>query len=160
MDTCLNSRNSGFSIVVKASLIIHGYINSMRYENTRNFNKYLDGKFRFNELLVSNREEIENELILGLRKLEGIDIELFKKKFNKDIFKEFKIDEAIKKGYIINSNNHLYIKYHFLCYKVGQYRQHSPCQDKFPAKVSEHRGYRPQCKYFRSQFHRGYHRGP
>ena len=88
----------------------HGYINSMRYENTRNFNKYLDGKFRFNELLVSNREEIENELILGLRKLEGIDIELFKKKFNKDIFKEFKLDEAIKKGYIINSNNHLYIK--------------------------------------------------
>ena len=88
----------------------HGYINSMRYENTRNFNKYLDGKFRFNELLVSNREEIENELILGLRKLEGIDIELFKKKFNKDIFKEFKLDEAIQKGYLINSNGQIYIK--------------------------------------------------
>ena len=88
----------------------HGYTNSMRYENTRNFNKYLKGDFRFNELLVSNREEIENELILGLRKLNGININEFKKKFNKDIFKEFKLDEAIQKGYLTNSNGQIYIK--------------------------------------------------
>ncbi len=88
----------------------HGYTNSMRYENTRNFNKYLKGEFRFNELLVSNREEVENELILGLRKLNGVNIEEFKKKFNKDIFKEFKLDEAIKKGYLINKDGQIYIK--------------------------------------------------
>ena len=88
----------------------HGYTNSMRYENTRNFNKYLKSDFRFNELLVSNREEIENELILGLRKLNGININEFKKKFNKDIFKEFKLDEAIQKGYLTNSNGQIYIK--------------------------------------------------
>ena len=54
--------------------------------------------------------EIENELILGLRKLNGVNIEEFKKKFNKDIFKEFKLDEAIKKGYLINKDGQIYIK--------------------------------------------------
>lgn len=87
----------------------HGYINDMRYENTRNFNKYLKGEFRFNELLVSNQEEMENELILGLRKLEGINIHEFNNKFGKNIFHAFKIDEALKKGYLKLENNMLFI---------------------------------------------------
>lgn len=87
----------------------HGYINNMRYENTRNFNKYLKEEYRLNELLVSSQEEMENELILGLRKLDGISIKLFKEKFNRDIFEVFKIDEALKKGYIIKEGDILYI---------------------------------------------------
>lgn len=86
-----------------------GYINNMRYENTRNFNKYLKGEYRFQELLVSNQEEIENELILGLRKLEGINIEKFKIKYNKDIFDVFKLDDALKKGYLKLENGYLFI---------------------------------------------------
>ena len=87
----------------------HGYINDIRYENTRNFNKYIKGEFRFDELMVSNQEEIENELILGLRKLDGINIEEFNKKFDKDIFKEFKIEDALKKGYLRLKGSMLYI---------------------------------------------------
>ncbi len=86
-----------------------GYINNMRYENTRNFNKYLKGEFRFQELLVSNQEEIENELILGLRKLEGVNIEKFKLKYDKDIFDVFKLDEALEKGYLRLENGYLFI---------------------------------------------------
>ena len=67
----------------------HGYISKIRYENTRNFNKYLNGEFKFDELLVSTQEEMENEIILGLRKLEGINICEFKKKYNLDIFEWF-----------------------------------------------------------------------
>ena len=37
-----------------------GYVSKMRYENTRNFNKYLRGNSKFNQLLVSRQEEIEN----------------------------------------------------------------------------------------------------
>ncbi len=88
----------------------HGYINSMRYENTRNFNKYLKNEYRLNELLVSTQEEMENELILGLRKLKGISISKFNEKFDRDIFSEFKIEEAIKKGYIVKEGDMLYIK--------------------------------------------------
>jgi oxygen-independent coproporphyrinogen-3 oxidase len=79
----------------------HGYVNSIRYENTKNFNKYLKHDYRLNELLVSIQEEMENELILGLRKLKGISISNFEKRFNKDIFEVFKITEAIEKGYLV-----------------------------------------------------------
>lgn len=87
----------------------HGYINEMRYENTRNFNKYLDKKYRLNELLISTQEEMENEIILGLRKLDGISISEFHNKFKRDIFKVFKVGEAIKKGYLIEKNDMIYI---------------------------------------------------
>ena len=87
----------------------HGYVNNMRYENTRNFNDYLKGKYRFNELLVSTQEEMENELILGLRKLSGIDVAHFNKKYGKDIFDVFKIEEAINKGYLEYENGCIYI---------------------------------------------------
>ena len=67
----------------------HGYINKIRYENTRNFNKYLTGEYKLNELLVSTREEMENELILGLRKLNGVNIIEFEKKYDSSIENEF-----------------------------------------------------------------------
>ena len=86
-----------------------GYINNMRYENTRNFNKYLGGNFRFNELLVSSQEEMENELILGLRKLEGINIEKFKLKYERDIFDAFDIKDALDKKYLVIKNGYLFI---------------------------------------------------
>ena len=86
-----------------------GYINNIRYENSRNLNKYLECKFRFNELLVSNQEEMENELILGLRKLEGINVEFFRTKYDKDIFDAFKLDEALEKGYLKFENGYLFI---------------------------------------------------
>ena len=87
----------------------HGYINEMRYENTRNFNKYLNGKYRLNELLVSTQEEMENEVILGLRKLDGISISEFSNRFKRDIFDVFKLDEAIKRKYLIVNGDKIYI---------------------------------------------------
>lgn len=87
----------------------HGYINTIRYENTRNLNKYLNEEYRFNELLVSSQEEMENFMILGFRKLNGISISDFYHRFDRNIFEVFKLDEAIEKGYIIKDNNMLYI---------------------------------------------------
>ena len=87
----------------------HGYINNMRYENTRSLNKYFDNKFRLEELLVSIQEEMENEVILGLRKLEGISISNFNEKFDVDIKKVFKIDNAIKQKYITEKDGYLFI---------------------------------------------------
>ena len=81
----------------------------MRYENTRSFNKYLNNEYRFNELLVSNQEEMENELILGLRKLKGVSISEFEKKYDRKINEAFKLDEAIKKKYLIIKDDYLFI---------------------------------------------------
>ena len=79
--------------------------NKIYYE----FNKYLNREYRFNEVLISNREEMENEVMLGLRKLGGISISLFKKKFNKDIFEEFNIKYALDQGMIEISDDFIYI---------------------------------------------------
>ena len=87
----------------------HGYINNVRYENTRNFNKYLKSEYRFNELMVSIQEEMENELMLGLRKLKGVSIEEFYNRFDKDILKVFNLDEAIKNKYLVNKDGYIYI---------------------------------------------------
>lgn len=87
----------------------HGYINEMRYENTRSLNNYIKGNYRLEELLVSILEEMENEVILGLRKLDGISVDEFKNKFDKDIFSVFNFEEVINKKYIIYSDGKLYI---------------------------------------------------
>jgi oxygen-independent coproporphyrinogen-3 oxidase len=52
---------------------------------------------------------MENEVMLGLRKLGGISISLFKKKFNKDIFEEFNIKYALDQGMIEISDDFIYI---------------------------------------------------
>ncbi len=86
-----------------------GYINNIRYENTKNFNKYINGQYRLNELLLSKKEDMENFVILGLRMLEGISIRDFYIRYNIDIFDVFNFKSAIKKGLIIYENNYLKI---------------------------------------------------
>ena len=94
----------------------HGYINNMRYENTKNFNKYLKEEYRLNELLISTQEEMENELILGLRKLKGVSVSEFEERFGISMFKMFKIEDALDKkdlildeGFIRINEDKLYI---------------------------------------------------
>lgn len=87
----------------------HGYINNMRYENTRNFNKYLKEEYRLNELLISTQEEMENELILGLRKLKGVNIKEFEKRFDISIFKVFKIEDALNKKDLVLDGDYIRI---------------------------------------------------
>lgn len=89
----------------------HGFINNVRYENTRNFNKYLEKRYRLNEVLISKIEDMENELMLGLRKLEGINIVRFEDKYGVSIYDAFpKINKAIKEGLIVLEDEMLYIK--------------------------------------------------
>ena len=76
----------------------HGYIDGVRYENTRSFNTYLKGDYRFNEVVLSQRETMENEIILGLRKLEGIDIKKFFDRYNTNVQEVFNITPLIKQG--------------------------------------------------------------
>lgn len=87
----------------------HGYINNMRYENTRSLSKYFDKQFRLEEFLVSIQEEMENEVILGLRKLKGISISKFKEKYDKDIREVFNINKAIELSYLEQKGDYLFI---------------------------------------------------
>ena len=63
-----------------------GYIDSIRYDNTKSFKDYIKGLYRKEEHVLSKKEKIENEFILGFRKTQGISITEFQKKYGFDIF--------------------------------------------------------------------------
>lgn len=86
-----------------------GYINDIRYDNTKSFSSYINGDYRLNEEYQTEELKIENELILGFRKIEGINTNLFKEKYGKDIMDRHIIKELINDNKLIYKDNYLYI---------------------------------------------------
>ena len=86
-----------------------GYINGTRYNNTRSINKYLNGEYRSSFEEVDINTNMENELIFGLRKIDGVDKELFKNKYSKSIEEVFNIKDLIDKKLLIDDGKRIYI---------------------------------------------------
>ena len=86
-----------------------GYVNGVRYENTRSLNKYINHEYRLNEYIVSKKEDMENELMLGLRKLTGINIYQFYEKYKENIQDVFNLKDAVKEGLLKLEGNNLMI---------------------------------------------------
>lgn len=86
-----------------------GYIDGFRYENTRNLNKYLDGKYHKNEELLSIDDKMYNEIMLGLRKLKGINLKEFKDKYGVELSNKFYIDDLVKNKELIIKNGYLFV---------------------------------------------------
>ena len=86
-----------------------GYIQKSRYENTRSLSKYLKGKYRLESHTLDISEEIQNELILGFRKIKGIDKKKFKAKYKININNIKNIKELIERKLLIEDKNNIYI---------------------------------------------------
>ncbi len=93
-----------------------GYTMGLRYDNTKSLTKYLNGITKVNSSLVSKREMMENELMLGLRKIDGINLKKFYNKYGINIQYEFPIEKLLatkelvfKKGYLFIPSDKLYI---------------------------------------------------
>lgn len=78
-----------------------GYLNDIRYTNTKNFQSYLEGEYRSDEIYLSRREDMENEIMLGLRKLKGIDLKRFYDKYGVNIQDEFNLESVYKDKLVI-----------------------------------------------------------
>ena len=93
-----------------------GYIDNIRYTNTRNLDKYINCDYDRDITILDKNMEMENEMILGLRKLSGVNINKFKEKFNIDIKEAFNIDNLIKEEKLIIKDNYIFInpKYIYL----------------------------------------------
>ena len=81
-----------------------GYINNERYDNTRSINKYLNGEYRYITHHLDEVETLQNEFILGFRKIHGINKEQFKNKYHKDI-KDIKIIQTLLTQKLLEENN-------------------------------------------------------
>lgn len=88
-----------------------GFINKVRYLNTRSFNNYINGNYRLEEDFINDKKDMSNEMILGLRKIKGVSKSKFYKKFHKqisDVFDVSKLRENKTNYYI--SKKYLYVE--------------------------------------------------
>ena len=86
-----------------------GYIDNIRYTNTRSINKYLTGEYTIEKCLIDKKIKMENHMILGLRKINGIKKEDFNKIYNLDIEEVFDIIKLEKQKLITNDNGYIKI---------------------------------------------------
>ena len=93
-----------------------GYIDQIRYTNTKNLTKYLEGEYKGTEEILSKKDIMDNEMMLGLRKLKGIQKEEFEQKYQvkmenvypiKPLLKNGDLEE--KKGYIFIPKDKIYV---------------------------------------------------
>ena len=93
-----NERYYGFGLGAS------GYINNERYDNTRSITKYLNGEYRYITHTLDETETLQNEFILGFRKIHGISKANFKNKYQKDI-KDIEIIQVLLKQNLLKENN-------------------------------------------------------
>ena len=89
------------------------YIGDFRYTNINNLDKYFDGLDN-NEIIHLEESELVlgekmfEEVMLGLRKIEGFSISNFKEKYEKDIYEVYPvINELLTKGDLVLSEDYL-----------------------------------------------------
>lgn len=87
----------------------HGYIKGFRYENTRSLTDYINGKFRLNEILLSKQEIMENELMLGLRLINGINLKDFYDKYEVNLQDVFPIKPLVKNKDLLYKDGNIFI---------------------------------------------------
>ena len=96
------------------------YINGVRMVNTKNLAKYLDGEYMGSVEEESIDIRMENEVMLGLRKFNGINLNSFKNKYGVFIDEVFNIYDLINDGYLVLEDDYLKIdkKYMYISNEI------------------------------------------
>ena len=81
-------------------LAASGYLGNIRYKNTTNFNKYISFKNEIEQEIVSDKDQVEYEIMLRLRTKYGLDIS--KLNLNKKVIQEY-----VDGGYLTLNGNQL-----------------------------------------------------
>ena len=91
-----------------------GYIDNIRYENTRSLTKYLKGNYILVKDELSLDETIQNEFILGFRKIAGINKQNFYQKYKISLKEINIINELLSQKLLIENKNNIYINSKYL----------------------------------------------
>ena len=86
-----------------------GYLDNKRYENTRSINKYLEGKYLMSCHVLDELEDMQNFVILGLRKIKGISLLEFEKRYHKKLENVFDIKDMLKESKLKIEDDYLFI---------------------------------------------------
>lgn len=90
-----------------------GYEGNVRYEKTRSINKYLNHDYIKDDGIeyLSTKDKVYYEVIMNLRTKEGIDLELFKERYNKPLDYYYNYKDLVKNKLLVEEDNHLFIPY-------------------------------------------------
>ena len=87
--------------------------NKFKYENKKrqkeNLKKYIEFNRDKEEEILTKEDKIRYELILGFRKIKGINKKKFYNKYNIDIHDLYNINELLKKGYLNEDDEYIFI---------------------------------------------------
>jgi len=90
-----------------------GFTFGTRYSNTRSFQNYEKGFYRDSENKITKQLDMENEIMLGFRTMEGISKNAFKKKFGYDFKKIDVVASLLEQGKLIETETSYYIPFHY-----------------------------------------------
>lgn len=99
----LNEKYYGFGLSAS------GYIDNIRYTNTKNLTKYIRNINDKEIEKVDINDKIKYELILGFRLRKGINKNEFNKKYNMSIYEIENINKLINEGYLIDDKDNIYV---------------------------------------------------
>jgi oxygen-independent coproporphyrinogen-3 oxidase len=86
-----------------------GFKDAFRYTNTRNIHDYIEGKYRLEEKLMTYKEQMDNEIMLGFRKLKGINLDDWFNKYNCNIQDHYPVKELLKTKELIYKDGYLFV---------------------------------------------------
>ncbi len=87
----------------------HGYMHGVRYQNTRSLTSYIEKKYVLEENILSKQDIMENELMLGLRKTNGINLSEFFDKYEVNLQDVFNIKPLLKTKELIYKDGNIFI---------------------------------------------------
>lgn len=91
-----------------------GYIGNIRYKNTKNLSKYLNGNYLDTKELLSKQDEMDNELMLNLRLLKGLSLQEFYDKYQVNLQEVYNIKELLKNKELLYKDGYIYINPKYL----------------------------------------------
>ncbi|SEF74596.1 oxygen-independent coproporphyrinogen-3 oxidase [Caloramator fervidus] len=84
----------------------HSFIDSYRYANASDIKEYITSRYLKREkIYISKEEQMQEFMILGLRKIKGISKKDFKNRFNVDIIEVYgdKISKLLRQGLVFDN---------------------------------------------------------
>ena len=90
------------------------YLNNYRINNTKNMSKYLNNNYEDNKEYEDITLRKENDLMLGLRLIKGINIDDFNQKYHDDLLSKPIIKDLIKENMLEIDKNNLKCNYKYI----------------------------------------------
>ena len=86
-----------------------GYTNDIRYTNTKSINNYIKNEYNRVDEYLTKEDKEKYELIMGFRKLKGINLDNYKNKYNKDLLENPIINKLLKENKLTVKDNYIFI---------------------------------------------------